>query len=228
MGFKTLGNFREDLQLALGNRGFTDIQLDNWINVGLFDLAGKHIFEEYKVGFQGTIAADANVLVQVVPDPILEAPLLGFLEISNDTEDIMLTKISRARYNLMDPEERGQVQHWYRQGPNILVWPYAEVDTEIKGDALQQPDLLVDPNDTTILEATWDRAIHLLAMFHSLSDLEEPNRAVYFANTASRYVSERTLLDETEGRATGMPVQPIESFEQLHRQQRNARVYLNE
>lgn len=228
MGFKTLADFETDLQLALGNRGFTATQLQNWLNVGLLDLTGKHIFEEYKVSFAGNVAIGTDLLIQVAPDPITEPPLAGFLELSNDTDDLLITKISRARFNLLDPDETGPVQYWYRQGADIRMWPKAHVETLLLGDALQAPDRLVDPTDTTILEATWDRAVHLTSMFHALSDLEEPNRAVYFANTASRYISERTLLDETEGRATGMPVQPIESFEQLHRQRRSARTYLSD
>ena len=218
MGLQTSKQFRDQLQFALGNRGFDETQLGYWLNVGLQDLVGREQFEDLIEPLVALVTSGDNVLNISLPDPGGDTPLEGIIEISNETDDIMLTKIDKARYNLLEPEVMGEPQHWYREGLQILVWPWPQTDTTFAGQVLIPHPALEGDATTTILLRAFDRSIHLLSMFHALTDLEEPNRAAYFMQAAERYTNRVTTRDDIEGRATPEPLQPIELRSQLQRQ----------
>ena len=220
MGLRKLSQFETQLQFALGNRGFDPTELQYWINTGLEDLCGTQQFEDLITVFSGTVAANmSNVTVTAPSDVVTEGPdLEGVIEMFNATDDILMTKVDKARFDLLEPGVTGQPQHWYRQGITLLVWPQPESVCDIRGQALAAHPVLEAPDDTTILLRGFDRAVHLLAMFHALTDLEEPNRAAFFLQASSRYVDKLTTIDDIEGRATGEPLQPIETRAQLQRQ----------
>ena len=213
MGLKTLTLFRDDLQLALGNRGFSEPQLDNWINVGLGDLTSQWEFEELDATTPETVLANINTFTPIAVE--------GITGMANVTDKLFMTRIEEPAWQRLDPLTTGQPKQWFRRGADIMVWPTPTVETNFALETLATHPPLIDPTDTTELQSMWDRAVHLLSMAHALTDLEEAERSAFFFNSASRYISKRIDLRKVDGRATGEPVQPIAdpgSFAQLRRQ----------
>lgn len=216
MGVKTLVDFEADLQLALGNRGFSTPQLDNWINTGLLDLTTQWEFEEL----------DAQEIIPLLSgvNTFTPAAIEGITGLANVTDGLFMTRIEEPAWQRLDSVAKGQPKQWFRRAGDILVWPTPDKDVQFEIEKLATHPPLVDPTDATVLQSMWDRGVHLLAMGHALTDLEEAERSVFFFNSASRYISKRIDLRKVDGRATGEPVQPISdpgSFQQLRRQRQN-------
>jgi hypothetical protein len=212
MGLKTLPMFEADLQLALGNRGFSVDQLDNWINTGLTDLTSQWEFEELDGMDSEVVLAGINTFTP--------AAIEGITGMANATNKLFMTRIEEPAWQRLDPLTKGQPKQWFRRAGDIFVWPTPNADTTFQIEKLATHPPLVGVS-TTLLQSMWDRAVHLLAMAHALTDLEEAERSAFFFNSASRYIDKRIDLRKVDGRATGEPVQPIAdpgSFQQLRRQ----------
>ncbi len=211
MGLKTLLDFRTDLQLALGNRGFDEPRIDGWVNVGLQDLLSQHEFEEMEGNFSVGMTAHIGFF-----EP---ASAQGIIAMSNETDKISMTRISESAFQRLEFNFEGKPKFWVRRGLDLIwVWPTPAVATSIKYDIQNTEDVLVGDGATTDLQSMWDRAVHLLAMAHALTDLEEAERSIFFFNGASRYIAKRIDLSKVDGRSTGEPVKILDSFEQLRRQ----------
>lgn len=209
MGIQTLKTFRTGLQFTLGNRGFEDNQLSIWINVGLADLISQIEFEEEEFFFVDTVPAGQGFFLPA-------NGLMGIIGMVNKTDKIAMTRIDQGGFDRLDAETKGEPKFWMRRGnETIFIWPTPEVDTDIQMDTQSVEQVLLGDTETTNLQSMWDRAVHLLAAAHALTDLEEAERSIFFFNGASRYIAKRIDLRKVDGRATGEPVKVIDSFEQL-------------
>lgn len=209
MGLKTLAEFRGRLQFMLGNRGFEDSTLDNWINEGISDLTAQKDFDELTNVIEGEIP-NGNSVVAWVGNPAID----GILELR--TEDNLLTRIGFARFTQLDPTETSEHPlYWCRIDGLVTVWPKTKGVVKVAGIYLARHPTLSNPAEVTQIDARWDRVIELMAAHHALIDLEEADRAAYFLQMSQMMTARVEEKAGIEGRATAEPVRAIDSFEEL-------------
>lgn len=210
MGVLTGQDFRDKLQIMLGNRGFPNSQLDYWINLGLQKLTGEYEFSVLLNEVNGTVTKDTDTITLAAP----ATNLAGIISVRNVTDDLRVTKIDWEKYTALDTDDRGPVRHWLRFAENLRVWPSPQVDTTLKL-TYQMYHPALTPTTPTKLIAAYDRPIILYSAYHALTDLEEPNRATYFLQTGDQAISRVVEQEAVEARGTPEPVQAIDSFEEL-------------
>lgn len=204
---KTLADLRTQLQFMLGNRGFPDTQLDNWITQGYYDLTSQHLFEQKKARLEQTVAVNGTT-VPVPPDTA------GILEVYS--EENLLVRVEDAASANLDTDDTGNPRFWYYTNQTINLIPKARVAVDVTVIYTKNDNPFTSATSTSDLSPIWDRVIELLAAYHALVDLEEADRAAYFFQIAQTEQNKRIEREFIQGQTTPMPVQAIDSWEELN------------
>lgn len=191
MGQTTLASFRSRLSLGLGDRDVGATRLEGWINDGYLDLCGAFDLIELRAVATATILGESEAIA--VPDD-----LYWIRAVFNYEDEEELTKLASEYIHALDvgPTASPRIRYWSRDGRGLYVRPTYSADRELTLLYNREPTLLTEDSDTTEIPATFDRAVHLFALYAALSDLGEELRATAHRNNAIMHV--RSRLDPAD------------------------------
>lgn len=195
MGALTRARFRARLQNILGNRGF-DSELDDWLQMGMSQVVGYVEFEEQKV------CAIANT---VIGQYAYQSPprLLGVLSVRDHTNERFLRKIDFSNFYRLQLRDgmnaaNGQPRYWTRRKGAIMIWPRPAGVYELEIAYLEDPEPLIEDDQTTRFPATWDWPILCFAAHTAFAELGEESRADVWLKRAISSTRSR-MTDEELG-----------------------------
>lgn len=187
MGLLTGSEFSDDLQLMLGNRGFTPIQLLRWLNFGYFDVAGAIDFPELDLSTSPSLALNGNAL----PVP---ADAMVIKVIKDVTADVKLNWLPLDEF--MRPKvSSGQPIYWTRDGSTIHFRPSLGKIVPAAPHSItiyyKKEPVAITSGTRSVFARTWDVAILKLAGSHALYSLGEEARGAALYNAAIAYMQTR-------------------------------------
>lgn len=177
MGLMRLDDFREEVVANLGDRGLTNRRVDSWVNFAYRELCGALEFEELR--FEQKTTTVPGVRLYEFPEKFL-----GIVAVADVTNKRRLERLDAADLLLKDKTITGPPTHWGRRAKALVLWPVPDGQYELNAIFFREPDLLVNGTDTTVIPATWDTAIVLLATHYGLLAL---GRTEMDFNAADRY-----------------------------------------
>ncbi len=212
MGAKTLETFRSNLDFAMGGRHSEDEELDNWLHAGLDDLTRGIFLEE--------LHSSTNIETEVDKEDYTLPPNVdAILGIEDETSRKALIKIGLQKYRRLSRASRGRPKYWMPRGNKFLVWQTPNAVFNLGVSTYIQHPRLTTTSQQTILTVTWDRAIHLLALYHGLIDVEEMTRAQAIHKEALRYIASRMTNEELSGDSQALGVEVAMYEDDIHRQE---------
>lgn len=207
MGLTTLASYRTRLQTTLGNRGFSDTQLDIWINAGVLELAGAIEFEQLKV--TGSVSfADGTQAYTLATD------LVKVTAVHIPDEEWTLIKSSVEAIETLRRDFEDIPRFWAVRGENKLV-VHPIPDQSYNGEYVyyKEPDTLSASGDTTDLPSAFDNAVYMFAASHAFFDLDEYEKGSFWQNRAAAHAGSRITDAERGAEAEGAPVRVMHRSE---------------
>lgn len=212
MGAKTLEEFRSNLNFAMGGRHFGDPELDNWLHTGLDDLTRGRIFEELHSSTTILTVADKE-------DYTLPSDVEGVFGVEDASSKKALLKVGLQKYNRLSRASRGAPKYWFPRAKKILIWRIPNRVFSLGVSTYILHPRLTSTGQKSILATTWDRAIHLLSLYHGLVDVEELPRAKGIYKEALRYIASRVTDEEISGESQALGIEVAFFEEDVHRQE---------
>lgn len=213
MGNYTLQQFRDRLQATLGNKGFSDLELDLWINAGYAEVHGAVQFDN-AFPLLATVnilegASEGSGMVNVASIDSVTIDEEGVVLIQTSVENIL----SRQK----EGRQRGKPQYYARYGDTLLVYPVADKDYAIKVIGESSPAPLSNSTERTPFHSTWDNAVHMFAAAHAFFDLGEDERGLFWFERAVRYAGSRKTDAEMPKSNASEPVRVVHTRADLMR-----------
>jgi hypothetical protein len=172
VGLETLGEFRDGLNLALGEKRQGNERLDQWINDGVIELFGELDIQGRRQG-----ATADTIIDQKTYD--VPADLLAMLSLRINEVNKRLIKTSIENFELFDDTRTGTPTHYQRAGAFISLYPLPDAIQTMQMFFIKEPPQLVGASDVSGLPSMYDRVIHLISLRNALIDLEENERATF-------------------------------------------------
>jgi hypothetical protein len=177
VGVDTLADFRDLLNLALGDKGQTNERLDRWINAAIEELFVMLDIEGRRVCAQTpTIAGQERYL--------LPANCVATLVLSDITSKKRLTKVVIENYEKLDPTRTGKPKQYARVDRHLYFYPIPDAEYLIHMFYVKAPTQLSTAADVSELTSAYDRVIHLLATRNGMLDLGMDEKATVRYQTA--------------------------------------------
>lgn len=197
MGFMTLADFREELNMGLGeHQQSSNAVLDRWINRAYIEVVTKIEYEDL-IEEESFLSVADQAMYSFPADgesDLLDRRYLGFIGIADLTNKRRLLKIDLRNYQLYDPEVTGIPKLWARRGQKLYLWPTPDGENEYQLFALMEPDPLVLDEQTTVIPATWDHAVMLLSTRNAWITLRNQQEATLMHQAAMNFINQ-TLTD---------------------------------
>lgn len=184
MGIMTLADLRTDVESALGARGFTDPQLDRWINAAYYAIAGGVDLKEMDASF--AVTGIVGTFSYTGP-----TDSIAWLLVFDSTNDEVLERIDLNDFYRRARSTNAQSRYWSRQGDNLLLDPPPDATDAFSLIYKKSPTVLSGVGDVTLLPAMWDQAIFLLSVAYGQLTVGEENRATFWNNQAAAYIGSR-------------------------------------
>lgn len=159
MGLLTLKDFRDELNLALGDHRQTgNERLDRWINLGYLQAVNESWFEGIK-----EVATASTVASQREYD--LPTDLMSIVGVADLTNKYRLIKKSWANMQLMDREVEGPPRYYARRRRVMYLWPTPDSIYSLEINYLEEICPMIEATDRTVLPQAYDPwIIHLSRM----------------------------------------------------------------
>lgn len=217
MGNYTLAQFRDRLQKTLGNKGFTDPELDVWINAGYAEVSGAVQFE-----FAYPSIASVNIAEGTSEGVGLDA-LASIESVTIDEEGIVLvrTSVENIRARQKEGRQRGKPQYYARYGNSLVVYPVADKAYTVTVVGEGDPSPLSNEDERTPFHSTWDNAVHMFAAAQAFFDLGEDERGLFWFDRAVRYAGSRKTDAEMPKSNAPEPVRVVHTRSDLMRMRGN-------
>lgn len=208
MGLETLTEFRDGLNLALGEKRQGNERLDQWINDGVVELFGELDIAGRRQG-----ATADTVIDQREYD--VPADLLAMLVLKNNTTRKRMIKTSIENFQLLDDTTVGSPTRYARVGAFISVHPLPNVVEQLELFFVKEPPVLALVADTSGLPSMYDRIIHLIALRNALIDLEEGERSVSVLQISENQLRKLPTEEWLEGQNPQEGIAIAQSFRDL-------------
>jgi len=184
---------RTRLQRILGNRGFEDPRLDDWINDGLMDVTGAVEFQELEcmTTSQTTPGEDSVAL----PNDLYA---IKNIKIDGEGRILRVTTSEWFTHSHEDPDSEGVPEIWARDRNTLRLFPIPGDVYDLRLHYQREHSSLSVETERTEMGATWDRGVILAAAHHASMDLGEVARANDFLSRLSSYASSRISSREYE------------------------------
>ncbi len=149
MGLQTLRELRSVVQGNLGERGFDNEDVDNWINTGYIYVVFKGELDEFKR--------------QDLSETVIGNPLLLFT-MESDLAVINL-RVNGQKLIYSPPDHftqsvyTGVPRKWTRIGHEIYVSPPPDSAYPVSVLSISEPRRLVRPTDKTVIASQYDHII---------------------------------------------------------------------
>lgn len=184
MGIVTFGEFRADVDSALGSKGFSLSTLGRWVNYGYLDLAGSVDFEATDT--DQTINTTSGVSFVTVPAEATAVKL-----VKNSSADVLLEWLPKAEFFRRLSVTTGPPTHWTRHGSRIYLHPRPNGVIPLFVVFKRPPAPLVNSSDVTVFPSVWDPAVFMLATHHGMLATGDEVRASAWLARAMNYISSR-------------------------------------
>lgn len=190
----TYSEMKGRLQRMLGNRGFSDSRLGDWVHDGLYELGGGTKMPEDECIVSADLTVDDG-------EYGLPNDLVAIQGVKIDEEQRVL-KITPQEYFKKDFTADSALPELYtRVQDHIRLYPVPDETYTMSIFYRREHPALVADNDQHEYDSQWDRAILLFAAHHAHMDLGESTRANDFLRRAAIYVRSRIHPDELEAEA---------------------------
>jgi hypothetical protein len=215
MGFMTLRMLREDLNFALGEKSQASNEpLDRWINRAYYEIVGR-------MAGDLTDLHSVEVITTTACDPSYPVPaavgrrFLSILSIADLTNKRRLLYIAPRNYHLRDQAPCSVPELWTKQGASVLLWPAPRAGISIQVYGVLEPLPLAAEADTTLLPASLDHGILLLATRNAYMAFRMKEDATLAYQAAENYLrSIQSEMQLNEG-TPSVGVQIAESYDDL-------------
>ena len=208
MGLETLTEFRDGINLALGDKRQGNERLDQWINDGVIELFGELDITGRRQG-----ATADTVIDQREYD--VPADLLAMLVLKNNTTRKRMVKTSIENFQLLDDTTVGSPTRYTRVGAFISVHPLPNVVEQLELFFIKEPPVLASPTATSGLPSMYDRVIHMIGLRNALIDLEENERATFIFQAAENKLRKLPTEEWLEGQNPAEGIAIARSFRDL-------------
>lgn len=188
MGLLSLDRLRAHLQRILGNRGFDNVDIDEWLNLGQLGITGYIEFDDLK---------ETAVLTTIDGTGSYSEPprLQGIISMFDRSNETRIRKISLKNFPLHS-DESGKPTGYARKGGAILLHPVPDGAYEVEVSYLASPAPIGVGG--TSLDPQWDWGVLGLAAHYAFSSLGEDNRADAWLNRALAHIRSRMTDEEME------------------------------
>lgn len=209
MGNRNLDEFRDSLNLVLGDKAQFDERLDRWINDAIEELFVMLDIEGRRECAQTTTVADQE-------DYLLPTNLVGVLVLTDRTNRRRILRTSIENFERLDPGLRGQAKLYARVDRQLFLHPVPGTTGDILHMFyIKAPDVLVVGSDVSELTSAYDRVIHLLAAKNAMLDLGELEKATFFFQTAQNMIRTIPTEEWLEGQVPSQGIEIARTAEDL-------------
>ncbi len=213
MGLETLGNFRDGINLALGEKRQGNERLDQWVNDAVIELFGELDIQGRRQG------ATADTIIDQREYDV-PSDLLAMLSLRINDVNKRLIKTSIENFELFDNTTTGTPTHYQRTGAFISLFPLPDAIQELQMFFIKEPPVLAATADTSGLPSMYDRMIHMISLRNALIDLEENDRATFIFQAAENKLRKLPTEEWLESQNPQEGIQIARSFEDLQRDPR--------
>lgn len=213
MGTFTLTQFRNRLQHILGNRGFSNADLDDWLNMGLSAIVGYQEFDQQKLcAFLDTVP---GAYKYVMPERYL-----GMISIVDITNKRRLRFTDLRNFALLEQdttenEARGKPTKWSRRKDTIMIWPNPDGVYRIELYYYEDFPAMNDANGVSPLPRTYDYSILAYAASYAFSELDEDARSDWWLQRAIHHTRSRMTEEEYQMGTPSEGVRVLTSLDEL-------------
>ena len=183
MGLRTLSEFRDGLNLALGEKRQGNERLDPWINDGqvelfaILDIAGRRICKQTT-----TIAAQERYA--------LPSDIVAMLSLKDSTNKKRLLKTAIENFELLEDDRPGKPTHYARVDNVLHLYPKPNASFLIQLFYIKEPAVMALRTAVSELPSMYDRVIQMIALRNALIDLEQNERATFVFQAAQNKIRE--------------------------------------
>lgn len=190
MGYLTLQQFRDSLNLSLGpNRQTGNERLDAWINLAYFETASETEFEGLKMSATAvTVASQASYSL---PDD-----LMSIISVADLTNDRRLVKLGLHNYHLKDRNVEGDPRYYARRKRVMYLWPTPDAVFNLEVYYLEEICPMELASDVTVFPQSYDAVVLRKAKKFAWEDLGNEQKANYYEAQSQRSMSR--LPSDTE------------------------------
>jgi len=208
MGYLTLKDFRDELNLSLGDhRQTSNERLDRWINLGYLQAVNESWFEGIK-----EVATTSTVADQRKYD--VPTDLMAIVGIADLTSKHRLIKRSWANFQLLDRDVTGEPRFYCRRRRSLYLWPVPDDVYELEINYLEEICPMIEDTDRTVLPQAYDPWIIHLSKVQAWGALGNEQKQGYYTQLASREFG-RLPTDTFSMDELGEGVDIARSFEDL-------------
>lgn len=208
MGFLTLKDFRDELNLSLGeNRQTGNERLDRWINLGYLQAVNESWFEGIK-----EVATAVTVSAQREYD--VPTDLMSVVGVADLTNKKRLLKTSWANMQLFDREVSGPPRYYARRRRSLYLWPVPDGVYSLEINYLEEICPMVLDGDHTVLPQAYDPWIIHLSRVQAFTSMGDDQKVGFYTQLASREFN-RLPTDTFSSDELAQGVDVARSFEDL-------------
>jgi hypothetical protein len=180
MGLLTLKDFRDELNLSLGdNRQPGNERLDRWVNLGYLQAVNEEWFEGIK-----EVATAVTVANQREYD--LPTDLMSIVSVADLTNKFKLVKTSWSNMQNMDRDVTGVPRLYARRRRTLYLWPVPDGVFSLEVNYLEEICPLIEPGDRTVLPQAYDPWIIQLSRVSAFSSLGLEEKAAFYTRLADK------------------------------------------
>lgn len=202
MGFMTLEDYREEVNLGLGDRRQSgNRRLDSWINRAYFEVAFKTEQEWMKI-------CNYFTTVKGQPSYALPGDFFTMISIADLDNKNRLTKLHLTEYHRVDRDNEGLPKRWARRRDTLFLAPTPGGEYRMELYYYWNPPKLTQPGDLSRMAHFFDHAILLLALRNAWMTIEgnDSQKATFYFQAAVNYLRE---MDSETGWEGEQPMEGI-------------------
>lgn len=182
---RTLDNFRDDVQSAIGERGIANAKLNRFINDAYLDVCKGVDFEDLEKSDTSQTTVDGTEDYDV---PTGSLVVKGVIDTTNDNLLEFITKYEFYRRRSTDASDEGEPTEWTRHIDKIKLHPVPDDAYALEILYKVVPTLLSADADTLAIPEVWDPVVLMLAIHYSFLSLGEEDRAMVYFQRAVAYI----------------------------------------
>jgi hypothetical protein len=217
---KTLAQFRDELETALGNRDdYTPGQANTWINDAYLLIASGVKFAETKFGFTfNTVAGQPFYLLPPAAQYLTKLSLGDAADFPTYGGTPLEPLDAEVYRQLPDTDYLGIPRGYLRFGRMLVLWPTPTAVYPLYADGRVRPQVMTADTDSPILPPEWHRAILVKAKSFAQEDLEEYDNSERAQNSYVRMV--REMGDPQAEEEQFAQMRPVRKLSDLRRSRR--------
>ena len=180
MGLLTLKDFRDELNLSLGdNRQTANERLDRWVNLGYLQAVNESWFEGIKE-VATAVTVDGQREYDVPTD------LMSIVSLVDLTNKKRIIQTSWANMHQMDRTISGKPKLYARRRRSIYIWPTPDDEYDLEINYLEEICPMIEDTDRTVLPQAYDPWIVQLSRVQAFSAIGVEEKVAFYTQLASR------------------------------------------